>query len=236
MSENGFKLSASKTVCIHFQQKYGFFPDLNILLGKTPIKVAKETKFFGLIFDSNLTGGEKVQYLKFSCRKALIILWVVGHTDCGADRIVLLRLYRGFVRSILDYGCVVYGSARQSIGSDPLSGPAYRVGGFPHISCPKSLPGCTRTVTGTRRPSWHSPSLALAVPSTRRRCPWHSPSETCFELCSEIKISTWKSSLQLLFLKPKTSNYLKTPHFFFNHLSASVSYLTRRNKKLLTLT
>ena len=34
--------------------------------------------------------------------------------DWGADRKVLLRLYRSLVRSKLDYGCVVYGSARQS--------------------------------------------------------------------------------------------------------------------------
>ena len=47
--------------------------------------------------------------------KALDILHVVGHTDWGADRIILLRLYRSLVRSKLDYGCIVYGSARQSI-------------------------------------------------------------------------------------------------------------------------
>ncbi len=39
----------------------------------------------------------------------------MGHTDWGADRIVLLRLYRSLVRSKLDYGCIVYGSARRSI-------------------------------------------------------------------------------------------------------------------------
>lgn len=32
VSENGFKFSASKMVCIHFHQQHGFFPDLNILL------------------------------------------------------------------------------------------------------------------------------------------------------------------------------------------------------------
>ena len=41
--------------------------------------------------------------------------FVVGHTDWGTDRIVLLRLYRSLVRSKLDYGCIVYGSARRSI-------------------------------------------------------------------------------------------------------------------------
>ena len=39
----------------------------------------------------------------------------MGHTDWGADRIVLLRLYRWLVRSKLDFGCIVYGSARRSV-------------------------------------------------------------------------------------------------------------------------
>ena len=47
VSENGFKFSTFKTVCIHFHQQYGFSPDPNILLGKTPIKVVREAKFLG---------------------------------------------------------------------------------------------------------------------------------------------------------------------------------------------
>ena len=115
VSENGFRFSTSKTVCIHFHQQYVFFPDPNILLGKTPIKVVRETKFLGVIFDTNLTFKNHIQYLKTSCQKALDILHVVGHTVWGADRIVLLRLYRPLVRSKLDYRCIVYGSARRSI-------------------------------------------------------------------------------------------------------------------------
>ena len=38
---------------------------------------------------------------------------VVAHTDWGADRKVLLHLYRTIVRSKLDYGSIVYGSARE---------------------------------------------------------------------------------------------------------------------------
>ena len=48
VSENGFKFSTSKTVCIHFHQLYGYFPDPNVLLGTTPIKVVKEAKFLCL--------------------------------------------------------------------------------------------------------------------------------------------------------------------------------------------
>ena len=43
-----------------------------------------------------------IQYLKTSYQKALDILRVVGHTDWGADRIVLLRLYHSLVCSKLD--------------------------------------------------------------------------------------------------------------------------------------
>ena len=46
--------------------------------------------------------------------KALNILKVIGNTEWEADRKVMLRLYRSLVRSKLDYGCIVYGSARKS--------------------------------------------------------------------------------------------------------------------------
>ena len=117
VTENGFKFSTSKTVCIHFHKQYVFLspPDPNILLGKTPIKLVREAKFLDVIFVTKLTFKNHIQYLKSSCQKALDILRVVGHTDWGADRIVLLRIYRSLVRSKLDYGCIVYGSARRSI-------------------------------------------------------------------------------------------------------------------------
>ena len=142
VSENGLKFSTSKTVCIHFHQQYVFSPDPNILLGKTPIKVVKETKFLGLIFDTKLTFKNHIQYLKTFCQKALDILHVVGHTDWGADRIVLLRLYRSLVRSKLDYRCIVYGSACRLILKqlDPIQHQGLRIvlGAF-HTSPAQSL-------------------------------------------------------------------------------------------------
>jgi len=43
------------------------------------------------------------------------LLRVVVHKDWGADCATLLKLYHFHVRSKLDYGCVLYGSARQSV-------------------------------------------------------------------------------------------------------------------------
>lgn len=55
-----------------------------------------------------------MKYLKTKCQKALNLLKIVSHMDWGADRKTLLRLYRALIRSKLDYGCIVYGSARPS--------------------------------------------------------------------------------------------------------------------------
>ena len=48
------------------------------------------------------------------CLKALDVLKVLSNTNRGGDRSVLLNLYRSLVRSKLDYGSFVYGSARKS--------------------------------------------------------------------------------------------------------------------------
>ena len=44
----------------------------------------------------------------------LIFLQVLSSSDWGGDRIVLLNPYRSLIRSKLDYGSIVYGSARKS--------------------------------------------------------------------------------------------------------------------------
>ena len=71
-------------------------------------------KFLGVIFDRKLSFIPYMNYLKAKCQKALQLLRFVAHTDWGADKSTLLKLYRSLVRSKLDYGCFIYGSARTS--------------------------------------------------------------------------------------------------------------------------
>ena len=61
--------------------------------------------------------------------KALNIIKVVANTKWGADRDTLLRLYRSLIRSKLDYGSIVFGSARPSYLSrlEPVANKALRV-------------------------------------------------------------------------------------------------------------
>ena len=80
-------------------------------LDNDPIQFVKEAKFLGLIWDTKLTFEPHIKYLKARCQKALNVLKVLSRTEWGADQTTLLKLYRSLVRSKLDYGCLVYGSA-----------------------------------------------------------------------------------------------------------------------------
>ena len=112
-SENGFKFFKTKTKCMHFCQSRKLHLDPELTLDGIQIEVVPEFKFLGLLFDSKLSFIPHINYLSNKCHKALNLLRVVSSMDWGADRKVLLRLYRTLVRSKLDYGCIVYGSARQ---------------------------------------------------------------------------------------------------------------------------
>ena len=111
---NGFKFSKTKTTGVHFCQKRKVHNDPDLKLDGIPIKIVKEFKFLGVIFDSKLSFIPHIKMLRTKCTKALDILKVVANTQWGADKNVLLQLYRSIVRSKLDYGCFVYGSARKS--------------------------------------------------------------------------------------------------------------------------
>ena len=107
-----FKFSKTKTQCDHFCRLRGFHPDLVINIYGSPIPVVEEAKVLGLLFDKKLTFIPHIKALNTKCLKALDVLKVLSNTSWGGDRSVLLNLYRSLVRSKLDHGSVVYGSAR----------------------------------------------------------------------------------------------------------------------------
>ena len=111
---NGFKFSSSKTVCMHFYRRRSAHTNPELTLNGTLIPVVEQSQFFGVIFDNKLTFLPHIRYLKEKCVMLLNLQRVVVHTSWGADQQTLLHLYRSLVRSKLDYGSVVYGSARKS--------------------------------------------------------------------------------------------------------------------------
>ena len=77
-------------------------------LSSEEIKVVKETKVLGNLFHRELTFIPRIK-----AHKALDVK-VVASTDWVPSCQVFLQLYRALVRSKLDYGSIVYGSARPS--------------------------------------------------------------------------------------------------------------------------
>ena len=114
LDENGFKFSPTKTMCVNFCQLRKLHLDPKLYLNHTQIPIIGEAKFLGLLFDSKLSFIPHITSLKSRCTKSLDLIKVLSNTTWGADRKVLLRLYRALIRSKLDYGCIVYGSARPS--------------------------------------------------------------------------------------------------------------------------
>ena len=112
--ENGFKFSKTKTQCMHFCQIRGLHNDPVLELDGVEIPVVDQYKFLGVIFDRKLSFIPHINCLKAKCHKALQLMRVVAHTDWGADKSTLLKLYKSLVRSKLDYGCFICGSARKS--------------------------------------------------------------------------------------------------------------------------
>ena len=110
---NCFRFSKIKTACMSICQKRGLHLDPQLFLDKSPIPVVEVTKFLGVIFDMRLSFVPHLKFVKKKGLNSLNIKNIIGNTEWGADRKVMLRLYRSLLRSELDYGCIMYGSARK---------------------------------------------------------------------------------------------------------------------------
>lgn len=126
---NGYIFSASKTCCMHFCRLRNLHPDPDIYWQFTRINVVAETKFLGVILDRKLTFIPHVNNLRKKCNKTLNCLKILANTSWGADRDTLLHIYHSVIRSKLDYGSCVYGSARHSVLEklDPVQHSALRI-------------------------------------------------------------------------------------------------------------
>ena len=99
---------------MHFCNLRCLHDDPLLTIDNNIISVVKEAKFVGILFDNKLSFIPHLRNLRAKCMKALNLLQVVAHRDWGRDFLTLIILYRCFIRSNFDYGCIVLGSARKS--------------------------------------------------------------------------------------------------------------------------
>ena len=111
---SNFPQQNAKSYTLFHPMRGGKSSDPELVIDGQPIEVAEEVKFLGLLWDSKMTFAPHIRELKKKCTKSLNLMKVVAHTKWGGDRVTLLRLYRALIRSQLDYGSIVYGSANKS--------------------------------------------------------------------------------------------------------------------------
>ncbi|GBM98170.1 hypothetical protein AVEN_256979-1 [Araneus ventricosus] len=112
-NKSGFTISAQKTTGIHFCKR-PLHPDPELFLRGVPIRFQDNYKFLGIIFDKRLTFLPHITSLRNRRLRSFNILRTLSNTSWIADRSCLLRVYRSIIRSVIDYGSVIYSFARAS--------------------------------------------------------------------------------------------------------------------------
>ena len=113
-TEDGFKFSETKTKCIHFCNKQNLHKDPKLLIEGKNIPFVEQHKYLGMILNKKLNFILYINYIKKKCNKALQLLSVVAHKNWGGNKETLLKLYRTLIRFKIEYGCLIYQSARKS--------------------------------------------------------------------------------------------------------------------------
>ena len=107
---NGFLFSAEKSNAVLFRRSLrrvdvGTFPTL--VINDAPIQFADRVRYLGVWLDSKLSLSTHVHYTRARALQRMALLKCVSGKDFGADRTVLIRMYKSLIRPILDYAAVI---------------------------------------------------------------------------------------------------------------------------------
>lgn len=67
-----------------------------------------------MTFDRKMTWIKNIDPFKTKCRTTFNLMKMVPHKNSRADRNSLKVLYNSLIRSTIDYGAVIYGSAKEA--------------------------------------------------------------------------------------------------------------------------
>ena len=111
LAELELELSIPKTQLIHFKKKQNEDngdEQVSITVQGIVVPSTQNARFLGLVFDASLSFEAQVKKVVNKCQKAHRIMKYICGTWWGAHPETLLRLYKSFVRSVMDYGIYLY--------------------------------------------------------------------------------------------------------------------------------
>lgn len=112
-ASRGLKFSPPKTKILNFTRQHRQI-SLQLTLYNEPLSQVDETTFLGLRLDRKLHWTSHINHLKQKCSQRMNILKVLNGSSWGSDRKCLLRLYKCYIRSLLDYAAPLYSTASPS--------------------------------------------------------------------------------------------------------------------------
>ena len=78
-------------------------------------KDVESVTFLGLFFDERITWRVHITKVLDKCKKVLNIMRCLSGMDWGANAASLKQIYVYLIRSRMEYGSIVYGSASKSV-------------------------------------------------------------------------------------------------------------------------
>lgn len=112
-SNTGFDFSADKTKSMLFSRKKHPTKIPTITMKGQSLQQVDHHKFLGLTFDSKLNWRTHIRLLKIECMNRMNLMKCLSHCSWGAHESSLISIYRGLIRSKLDFGSNVYSSANK---------------------------------------------------------------------------------------------------------------------------
>lgn len=109
LSNLKLKLNPDKSTCVCFTNK--FHDNLNIQIDNVKIKTEPYQKYLGMWMDHKLKFKKHITETVFKIRKKTNILKMLSKKNGGAHPQVMLQINKSLVRSHIDYGISIYGSA-----------------------------------------------------------------------------------------------------------------------------
>ena len=110
----GFIINTKKTVGVLFTQKHISNDSITLKIQGTKINFQNSCKILGVFFDRRMTWLPHIEHISAKCTKSLNILRCVSGSNWGANKHILLTLYKALILSYLDYCCFTYDNCSKS--------------------------------------------------------------------------------------------------------------------------
>lgn len=114
LETRNLKINTEKTVTMKIKPIRNSLP-IRLTVNDIIIPEVNAHKFLGIYLDNQLNFRNHINKTKIECKKRTDIMKFLSNKHIGAHPSCLLNMYKGLIRSKLDYGSTLYGNATKTL-------------------------------------------------------------------------------------------------------------------------